>query len=142
VNVKPHLRVLCVSGNQGATYYLVNALDPDRSDRSLVQAQVVPESALSEVDLETFDCVFISNVAQFTASEARLLESYLKRGGGLVFFLGDRVLAERYNRELAGQDEGRPRVLPVRLGEIAPESQYRFDPLDYRHPIVRAFRGS
>jgi hypothetical protein len=31
--------------------------------------------------------------------------------------------------------------LPARLGEVASEGRYHFDPLDYRHPLVSAFRG-
>jgi hypothetical protein len=139
--VKSRLRVLLVAGKHGAARYLADALDPDRSEASLVRPQIVSESALIETDLSPYDAVFLCNVAQFTPSEARLLEAYLKRGGGLVFFLGDRVLPERYNRELAGLGEDDAQVLPARLGEVMSEARYRFDPLDYRHPIVSPFRG-
>ena len=54
-------------------------------------------------NLAGYDCVFLCNVAQFTASEARVLDAYLQSGGNLVFFLGDQVLAEQYNRELGGR---------------------------------------
>jgi hypothetical protein len=65
----------------------------------------------------------------------------LARGGGLVFFLGDQVLAQRYNRELTA-GEG-VHVLPARLGTVVSEAQYhyRFDPLGYRHPLLRVFQG-
>ena len=138
--VKPHLKVMCVSGKQGSTDYLISALDPEPSERSQVKPQVVPESALVEMDLTEFDCVFLCNVAQFTSAEARFLKAYLKQGGALVFFLGDQVLPQRYNRELAGEEEDSIRVLPARLGKIMAEAQYRFDPLDYTHPIVSIFR--
>ena len=34
-------------------------------------------------------------------------------------------------------------MLPARLDELVsePQYQYRFDPLNYRHPLVRAFQG-
>ena len=148
VPVKPHLDVLCVNGRpsgepfRGATDYLFYALSPQagETNRTLVHPEVVPESALLELDLSRYDCIFLANVAQFTSSEARVLEAYLKRGGALVFFLGDRVIPERYNRELGGGAGGTP-LLPARLGSIVKESQYRLDPLDYRHPIVQPFRG-
>ena len=54
--------------------------------------------------LADYDCVFLCNVAQFTADEARTLDAYLQSGGNLVFFLGDQVLADRYNRELSVAD--------------------------------------
>ena len=150
VPVKEHLRVLCVNGKPGAgdmagaTDYLALALAPESGDvgtPGVVQPEVILESALLERDLSRYDCVFLCNVAQFTASEARVLDGVLARGGGLVFFLGDQVLPDRYNRELGG--EAGPRVLPARLGKTVSEPQYyyRFDPLDYAHPLLRVFEG-
>ncbi|MGD9723693.1 MAG: BatA domain-containing protein [Pirellulales bacterium] len=149
VSVKDRLRVLCVNGKPaagrmtGATDYLALALNPETGQGdapSVVEPEVILESALLERDLSRYDCIFLCNVAQFTASEARVLEGVLARGGGLVFFLGDQVLADRYNRELAGEQG--VRVLPARVGDIISEAQYQyFDPLGYRHPLVRVFAG-
>jgi hypothetical protein len=150
VPVKEQLRVLCVNGKPatqhmtGATDYLALALNPDAGNANApgaVQPEVIPESALLERDLSRYDCIFLCNVAQFTSNEARVLENALKHGVGLVFFLGDQVLPDRYNRELAGEQG--VRVLPARLKELIaePQYQYRFDPLDYRHPLVAAFQG-
>ncbi len=91
-----------------------------------------------ERDVGAFDCVMLSNVAQFTTSEARLLNNYVRHGGSLVFFLGDRVHSENYNRELA--DMPRP-LLPARLVEVAKNTAARLDPRNYEHPILRPFRG-
>ena len=80
-----------------------------------MQAEVAAESALMDRNLGGYDCVLLCNVAQFTASEARVLDAYLRGGGSLVFFLGDQVLADRYNRELGGRTgqgrAGRPHIL-------------------------------
>jgi hypothetical protein len=62
----------------------------------------------------------------------------------VVFFLGDQVLADRYNRELGIAGEGRgggPHILPARLGNVVDRPQFRLDPLGYRHSILEAFRG-
>ncbi len=150
VPVKDHVRVLCVNGKPGsgpmtgATDYLALALNPgsgDSQSSSVVTAEVIAESALLERDLTQYDCIFLCNVAQFTSSEARLLDGVLQRGGGLVFFLGDQVLADRYNRELGGEQG--VRILPAKLGKVVRKAQYqyRFDPLDYRHPLVDVFKG-
>jgi hypothetical protein len=148
VPVKDHLRVLCVNGKpasgglSGATDYVALALNPDAGDTSVpsvVQPEVIPESSLLERDLTRYDCIFLCNVAQFTSNEARVLENVLKHGGGLVFFLGDQVLADRYNRELGGEQG--VRVLPAQLKELVSEAQYHFDPLNYRHPLVSVFQG-
>jgi len=148
VPVRESLRVLCVDGRPsglpfgGATDYLVRALAPERDPATpnLIRPDVATESALTERDLDPYDCVFLADVAQFTAGEAGRLRAYADRGGSLVFFLGGRVIAERYNRQL-GPGRGGAGLLPARLGTVVSEPQYRLDPIDYAHPIVQAFRG-
>ncbi len=180
VPVRQSIHVLCIDGRpsaapfHGAADYLAAALAPPAKpgEVGLIQPAVAPESALSERKLADYDCVFLCDVARFTSGEARLLDTYLKHGGSLIFFLGDQVSAENYNRQLGG-GLGRtarpsPRgtstatkeiatapssqrgtvsalpLLPARLGglvEHAPQTPFRLDPLDYRHPIVQAFRG-
>jgi len=147
--VRPAVRVLCVDGRPsaepfgGAADYLVSALAPYGTGpgQSLVYPEVVPEGRLLEVELNRYDCVFLVNVAQFTAGEAEALDRYLKAGGNLVFFLGDQVLADRYNAQLAAAGSGSRRLLPARLGTVQEPAPQRLDPLGYRHPIVQAFRG-
>jgi hypothetical protein len=150
IPVRQSLRVLCIDGRpsgepfRGAADYLVSALSPqgEAAQPGLVQAEAAPESAILErEDLGRYDALFLCDVAQLTASEADRLASYLKQGGSLVFFLGAEVQAERYNRELGG-GAGGPRLLPARLGAVAtapPDG--RLDALDFRHPMLQAFRG-
>ena len=92
------------------------------------------------VELADFDCVFLCNVAQLTAGEAERLTRYAAAGGGVVIFLGDRVIPDQYNalaqrgRESVStsdsvqsqtppvEQESRPlssgALLPARLGPI------------------------
>lgn len=148
LTVKQDVPVLCINGRPsgtpfgGATDYLYYALAPraDSMDRIVVRPEVAAESALLETDLSRYDCIFLADVAQFTASEARVLDAYLKRGGSLVFFLGPQVSADRYNRQL-GSGSTVASILPAKLGATIDQPQFRLDPLDYRHPIVQAFRG-
>ena len=87
---------------RGAADYLALALNPDSGDASvpgLLKPEVIAESALVERDLADYDCIFLCNVAQFTSSEARLLESVLKRGGEQ--FAGRRALARPHRRRQA-----------------------------------------
>jgi hypothetical protein len=145
VPVRRAIDVLCIDGRpsgehlDGAADYLAYALSPQADPANArVQVEVAPESALVERDLARYDCVILAAVAQFTAAEARLLEGYVRGGGSLVFFLGEGVSAERYNRELGR--EGR-NLLPAAIGDVVDRPQSRLDALEFRHPIVRAFRG-
>jgi hypothetical protein len=171
--VRQAIRVLCIDGRpsgepfQGSADYVAAALSPEgqtgtaAGGGSPVQVETAAESALRERDLARYDCVFLCNVAQFTASEDKLLAAYLASGGNVVFFLGDRVLADRYNHELgvettvaskgekgrAGErgeamgNEEETRLLPAQIGPLVKQRQYRLDPLGYQHPILKAFRG-
>lgn len=149
--VVSHLRVLCVNGKpaggdfQGATDYLMVALAPNgpTDERSVIRPELVTERALMEADLTQYDAVFLCDVAQFTAAEARELDRYVRGGGGLVIFLGDQIRAENYNRQLGDKADGVD-LLPAIVGQHAgrkPQEPYLFNPLNYRHPIVAAFRG-
>ncbi|MBN1591159.1 MAG: hypothetical protein JW888_16725, partial [Pirellulales bacterium] len=143
--VRSALRALCVDGQpgggdfRGASAYLAVALAPPgpESLAAWVRPKIVPESALLELDLSQYDCIFLCNVAQLTSSEARVLGRYVRAGGGLVFFLGDRVLDDRYNRELVDREP----LLPARLQGTVENANSDLDPLDYAHPIVEPFRG-
>ena len=108
LDVRQAIRVLCIDGRPagrdfaGAADYLAEALAPQGDDAraTAVKPDIAPESALLERELAHYDCIFLSNVAQFTPHETAVLHNYLQSGGNLVFFLGDQVLTERYNAEL------------------------------------------
>jgi hypothetical protein len=146
VNVRQAIRVLCVDGRpsgdprKSSTAALVVALSSrgDPKVPSPIDIDVAPESAIQERPLGRYDCVMLSDVAQFTESEARALESYLTHGGSLVFFLGGQVIAGNYNRVLADSTR---QILPARLVGVAKNPGGRLDPFDYRHPIVAKFRN-
>jgi hypothetical protein len=156
VSVRQAIRVLCIDGRpsgeryRGATDYLVKALAPqsERPEFNVIKPEVAAESSLVEREISRYDCIFLCNVAQFTSHEVILLRNYLQRGGNIIFFLGDQVIAERYNREMAGETIGdkasRAReggILPAQLGEVIADPQVRIDPLAFQHPIAKVFRG-
>lgn len=120
IDVRRRLRVLLVEGQPQAARYLAHALDPGGATTSPLEPVVVPESALAETPLDDFACVFLCDIAQFTPQEARLLENYVRRGGGLVLFLGERVQAEAYNEVLAEESSMAPwavRTASFRTGQ-------------------------
>jgi len=147
--LREKLRVLCVDGHPsgkpfgGAADYLAVALRPESNGLANdgIDVDTVAESALVERDLGAYDSVVLCHVAQFTTSEARVLDDYLRGGGSLVFFLGPGVLGQRYNRELLRPGQDGIALLPARIGEPAPDGAYFINPLQYKHPMVAAFRG-
>lgn len=155
VPVKESIHVLCINGNpvgdpfEGATEFLRIALNPKEtgSGRAVVYPEVMTENALLEIpDLNRYECIFICDMRRFTKAEAKRLDTYLRNGGGLVFFLGERVLPDSYNRWLAGEDPQGVNILPAKLGQVisrrADEPAFKPDPLDYEHPVLGVFRGN
>jgi hypothetical protein len=154
VAIKERVRVLCVAGREGAARYIARALSPDAAADSAIDPVIVTEGDLQECELGGFDCIFLCNVAQLTANEAQRLTRYAEAGGGVVVFLGDRVVADQYNslaqHKAAVPPESsreRPRdrlamLIPARLGPVTTTRTFGIDPLEYRHPIVAPFRGS
>jgi uncharacterized membrane protein len=119
IDVRDKSRVLLVDGepdvDEGEAYYVQNALDPDGDARFGIEAQVVSETALAEIDLEPFDLVWLCNVQSPPPTAAQRIEQFVAAGGGLCFSVGALVDAARYN-ELFWRDGAG--VLPLPLGEI------------------------
>lgn len=151
--VKEAIDVLCIDGEpSGEPFaseadYLRFALAPQprgAAELSALRPEIMRESEFLEAELARYDCLLFANIAQFTDNEYRLLERYLERGGSIAWFLGDQVDAEAYNRVLFRDGKG---ILPARLGAKVGDPQsrvaaFRFNPLDYRHPVTRPFRGA
>jgi hypothetical protein len=146
VPVRQAIEALIVNGegSREQARYLFNALDPyrDGSESLPVHVEELSDGRLLETDLHRYDCVLLSNVRQFTGAEARILATYAAVGGGLVFFLGDRVDAENYNQEIGGGRSGAPHLLPAKLVGPTEPGQYSFDALGYKSTIIREFQGN
>ncbi len=139
--VRSTIRVLCVEGKVGSAQNVAIALQPQQSRHAEVQPVIRSENALLEEDLSKYDVIFICNVGRFDRDEARSLASFVQRGGGIVFWLGDQTDSGNYNAML-GTGAGKYRLLPVQVGQAVPTGGYALDPLGYHHAIVEPFRGN
>lgn len=139
VPVREAIRVLCVEGRPGESRHVALALEPGVTKPPRMQVLTHFENVLLEMDLLQFDAIFLCNLARLGRDEADLLRDYVQNGGGLVVLLGDQVQADNYNTMLGGPPD--QRVLPAVLDTVVGEGDYRFDPLDYQHPIVSPFQG-
>jgi hypothetical protein len=140
VSVREAIQVLAVGSRPSDTRHIALALNPRPQDGGAVAVKEVSDSVLAEMDLDPFDCILLSNIGRFSRDEAGLLHHYVTAGGGLIFFLGDQVQVESYNEQLADTDD-RQRILPAHLSQLAKNSSYRFNPLNYEHAIISSFRG-
>src|SRR5262249_49091530 len=92
-------------------------------------------------DLTPYDCVFLFDVKQFTPSEIRRLDARVRRGGGVVFCMGNQVDPGAYNDLLYRNGTG---LLPAKLlgkQAAAPNTYFHFaaDEKAYQKPPLDAF---
>jgi len=122
VNVRPTIQVLCVDNvrdiNEDTKYqgsfFLRKVLRLKGGSNERIQVtrsywQDMPRSGLSD-----FDVIILANVPEVDLDLAARLKRFAEDGGGLLFFLGEDVDVESYNKRLA---EGAADLLPAKLLE-------------------------
>ena len=114
------VRVLLVDGDPGneprdsETFFLRHALIPvpaSEQPNYFVKTVRITAPEFPTARLDDFDAVVLANVASFAEPVAKILEQYIRRGGGLMVFLGDKITTAFYNEQLAGKH----RLLPATL---------------------------
>jgi hypothetical protein len=138
--------VLLVDGEPGneprdsEVFFLKNALvpvPPEAAEDYFIKTATISSPELSLARLDDFDAVVLANVPDFSESTLQSVESYLRRGGGLIIFPGERVNPTFYNEQLFKRSS----FLPAALGQPrgASDGDDRFITLqerNYEHPIV------
>ena len=76
-----------------------------------IRPRVVTVSQFADVNeskLADYDCIYLCDVSKLTMGDVKRLEAHLRRGGGVVVALGDRVAdgLEGYNRLLFKKGDG------------------------------------
>ncbi len=145
IQVEKAVRVLLVNGETGTkpedneTYYLQRALMPPPATSgeapvSYIEPTTITEFETAATDFGRYRLVVLANLASLAAGNAvTRLEDYVREGGALVVFLGDRIDAAFYNDQLFKQGRG---LLPARIGEEAGGDGAR---LELVKPVHRMF---
>ncbi len=63
-----------------------------------MDARVIPAADLPGTKLDRFSCVVLCNVGHLDGSDLLKIENFLRKGGGVLIFLGNKVNAEHYNK--------------------------------------------
>ena len=146
LDAQDKLRVLVVDGDpqtslvQSETFFLIRALNPaGEQDSSLYLPTVIIADGLNATSLEPYQVVILCNLSSLPDSLVPKLQNYLRQGGGLLIFGGDRVQMENYNGKLV---QSSPPMLPAPLRErkFGPEAGgEKIDRFDVTHPALQSF---
>jgi hypothetical protein len=94
---------------------------------------------LASIPLDSYQAVVLCNVAAIPDAMLPRLREYLRQGGGLLIFLGDRVQADDYDRKLF---DAAPSILPARLRDkriVSTGAPEKIDKIDAKHPALASF---
>ncbi|HEY7221550.1 MAG TPA: BatA domain-containing protein [Candidatus Binatia bacterium] len=140
LDAQEKLKVLVVDGDpqtslvQSETFFLSRALNPSgESDASIFLPTVILTDGLNTATLDGYPVLILCNVGTLPDSFTAKLQNFLRRGGGVLIFAGDKFQADSYNQKLA-------RDLPGQLGEkkIGPEANGdKIAKFDSKHPALQ-----
>jgi hypothetical protein len=115
VDVRKQVPVLVVDGDlanglkpRGDTYHLTALLTAAKG------YQVSPRGVneLEQPNLDQYSAIYLLNVGTMSDKAVKNLESYVRDGGSVAFFMGEKVRAEFYNDKLWRKGQG---VFPAPL---------------------------
>lgn len=146
IPVREQVSVLLVDGHpsaeplQGETDFLALALRPRPETQSLLAPKTIELPALTARALSKTAVLVLANVRSLGPQQVREVEEFVKLGGGLLIFPGNRVDAQWYNQTLFRQGEG---LLPASiesLRDVSTRGQPAAIPSNhFKHPALAAF---
>jgi hypothetical protein len=113
---------------------------PGGSVKTGIEPRIEPAAFLNSSTLEGFQSIYLLNVGRLDHAAVEALEKYVRQGGGLGIFMGERSQADFYNKQLyrGGQGlfplplAGATRLLVDRL-EKGPDLEVT------DHPVFKVF---
>jgi hypothetical protein len=142
LDAQDKLKVLVVDGDpqtslvQSDSFFLSRALNPAGEEgSSLFLPTVILPDGLNATALDAYQVVVLCNVATLPDAFVANLQNFLRRGGGLLVFGGDKLQSENYNQKLA-------QLAPAELREkkTGPEANgEKIDKFDASHPALQIF---
>jgi len=143
LDAQDKFRVLVVDGDpqtslaQSESFFLTRALNPSgERDSSLFLPTVIIPDGLEATPFDGYQVVILCNVSVISDHLAAKLQAFLRQGGGLLIFGGDRVQPDSYNLKLA---QGSPALLPAQIrGKKAGAegSAEKIGKIDVAHPAL------
>lgn len=121
--------------------FALNPLNRSKDTNFIVESRGADEAA--NIDLQNYAAVFLINLRNLPEQLVKNLSNYLPAGGNVLFFLGDRVDPEWYNKNLV-DNLGGAYVLPARLfkrvgNAVSKSVGYQMTDLDAGHPAFSIF---
>jgi len=144
VDVPPAVEVLVIDGDARGSdgFFLTSALSPGGKVASGLSPVIESPRYLRDHPLDRFATIYLLNIDRLDSAEIAALEEFVRNGGGLGIFLGEKSRAAFMNDSLYRGGEGLmplplagPEELVVDRLEKAPDIEVT------DHPIFAVFAG-
>jgi hypothetical protein len=150
LDVREAIDVLVIDGEpksekwESETDFFVAALAPAEDSRiareNIFRPRVLREPAFSENDLRGAQVVAVANVIALSDEQIERLEGWVRRGGGLLIFLGPQVDRALWNEKVWKEGKG---LFPGAIGEtvLVPKDErwFALAGTAFDHPVLRPF---
>ena len=153
VNVRDQIRILCAHGQPASgarpseIFYLVRALELKKGGESAALDVVRSDwQDLSAEDFTDYDVILLANVPTISTDVARRLDRFVRKGGGLGIYTGDKLDLDNYNAHLHGEEV---KLLPGEMtgvvsfngedavsDDVADESSWTLGPIQSDHVLA------
>ncbi|HUS48220.1 MAG TPA: BatA domain-containing protein [Phycisphaerae bacterium] len=137
VGPQANVLILCSTGTIATTGFLMgNAVSPATGESS-VRRQTITAEQLDAGRLKGTRVVMLAEAASLSETQWRLLEPFVRAGGGLWIVAGPLMSRTAYNAAAA------QRLMPVALAGMEQMPRpVRWGAADTDHPMLRPFKGS
>ncbi len=150
LDAKQAVQVLLVNGEpsletfEDEVIFLKLALNPSLVPEErfgIYDVETVRDIVFTETEVRRYDLVIIANLEMIYEENVANLEAYVKAGGGLLLFLGDRVNRKGYNEGMYKDGKG---LLPSELvgvaGDAGHQNQvFHLEQVRFDHPALQFF---
>ena len=112
-------KVLIIDGDLDGVgaYHVASSLNPGGQVDVGAVPEIQPPSFLRSISYETlsaYRAIYLIDLPEITDNAAAALDQYVMRGGGLSWFIGNRIKAASYNQTLVSAER---KLLPAPLSE-------------------------
>ena len=140
------VKILLVDGEPGRelrdseVFFLRHALQPVPSaetEQFFIRTMTVTPAQVEGLKFDDYDAVSLANVTDFSEKTLVNLEAYLRRGGGLMIFLGPNINPAFYSDRLFVRHAILPAAIGSARGDAEQQERYvGFQAPPYDHPLV------
>ncbi|OGV64779.1 MAG: hypothetical protein A2283_03935 [Lentisphaerae bacterium RIFOXYA12_FULL_48_11] len=95
IKVKEQLPTLCV-GTQNDAFFVMKALNPTGDSNATMNVKHVTPDQLPSETFSAYSCIFLCNAIPIAGQDLVVIEQYVRSGGLLVIFPGDKATIEDY----------------------------------------------